>query len=227
MSKIRYASFSKCGVRANNEDYIQIIGSPDEGRYLFVICDGMGGHSFGETASQVVCSSICNYWINASFSDGVELTLRTAFQLASDALDAKADVLHKAEMGTTLVLAAIDNNELTIAYAGDSRAYLLRGDKVLYQTQDHVDHNVWGDYIDRSFFSYHREKADIEIHKFQLESGDRILLCSDGVCQFIAPDILTRRSMDDKSPEDVLDVILFLCEKFSKDNYSAILVYYE
>ena len=67
----------------------------------------------------------------------------------------------------------------------------------------------------------------MEIHHFELNGGDKILLCSDGVCQFIVPDILTRRSMDDKSPEDVIDVILFLCEKFSKDNYSAILVYYE
>ena len=153
--------------------------------------------------------------------------LQTAFKLASDALDAKADVLHKVEMGTTLVLAAIDGNKLTIAYAGDSRAYLLRGEEVIYQTQDNVDHSVWGDFIDRSFFSYQRDKADVEMHQFELEPGDRILLCTDGVCQFIAPDILTRRSMDDKSPEDVIDVILFLCEKFSKDNYSAILVYYE
>lgn len=227
MSKIRYASFSERGVRTNNEDYVQIVDDSDGGHYLFAVCDGMGGHSFGETASQVVCSTICDYWKQASFSDGVEPILRTAFQLASDALDAKADVLHKVEMGTTLVLAAIDGNQLTIAYAGDSRAYLLQNGDVTYQTEDHVDHNVWGDFIDRSFFSYQREKADVEMHQFELSTGDRILLCSDGVCQFIAPDILTRRSMDDKSPEDVIDVILFLCEKFSKDNYSAILVYYE
>lgn len=227
MNKIRYASFSECGVRTNNEDYIQIVSDPDRGRHIFALADGMGGHSFGETASQVVCSTICNFWKQASLSDGVEPVLQNAFRLASDALDAKADVLHKAEMGTTLVLAAIEANKLIIAYAGDSRAYLLRSEKVIYQTQDHVDHNVWGDFIDRSFFSYQREKADVEIHQFELESGDRILLCSDGVCQFIAPDILTRRSMDDKTPEEVLDVILFLCEKFSKDNYSAILVYYE
>ena len=70
------------------------------------------------------------------------------------------------------------------------------------------------------------DPIDIDIFDCNLDI-DEILLCSDGVCQFIAPDILTRRSMDDKSPEDVIDVILFLCEKFSKDNYSAILVYYE
>ena len=227
MSKVRYASFSECGVRTNNEDYIQIVGNPDDGRYLFVVCDGMGGHVMGELASQVVGSTICEYWEQASFDEGMEPVLNTAFKLASDALDAKADVLHKVEMGTTLVLAAIDGNKLTIAHAGDSKAYLLQHGEVAYQTKDHVEHSVWGDFINRSFFSYQREKADVEIHQFELNTGDRILLCSDGVCQFIAPDILTRRSMDDKSPEDVIDVILFLCEKFSKDNYSAILVYYE
>jgi len=227
MGKVRYASFSECGVRTNNEDYIQIVGNPDDGRYLFVVCDGMGGHAMGEVASQVVGSTICEYWEHASFDEGMEPVLNTAFKLASDALDAKADVLHKVEMGTTLVLAAIDGNKLTIAHAGDSRAYLLQHGEVAYQTKDHVEHSVWGDFIDRSFFSFQRDKADVEIHQFELELGDRILLCTDGVCQFIAPDILTRRSMDDKSPEDVIDVILFLCEKFSKDNYSAILVYYE
>ena len=117
---IRYASFSETGVRTNNEDFIQISCDPDDGRYLFVCCDGMGGHAMGEVASQVVGSTICEYWEQASFDDGVESVLQTAFKLASDALDAKADVLHKVEMGTTLVLAAIDGNHLTIAYAGDS-----------------------------------------------------------------------------------------------------------
>ena len=143
MGKMRYASFSETGERTNNEDYIQITGNPDDGRYLFVCCDGMGGHAMGEVASQVVGSTICEYWEQASFENGMKPVLQTAFKLASDALDAKADVLHKVEMGTTLVLAAIDGNKLTIAYAGDSRAYLLRGEEVIYQTQDHVDHSVW------------------------------------------------------------------------------------
>ena len=225
MGTVRYASFCECGIRNNNEDYCQVVVNPEIGRYLFVVCDGMGGHAMGEVASQVVCSTICEYWEKASFDKGVEPVLQNAFKLASDALDGKADVLHKVEMGTTLVLAAIDGNQLYIAHAGDSRAYLLQNEEVAYQTQDHIEHNVWGDFINRSFFSYQREKADVEIRQFELNPGDRILLCSDGVCQFIAPDILTRRSMDDKSPEDVIDVILFLCEKFSKDNYTAIFLF--
>lgn len=203
------------------------VANPEVGRYLFVVFDGMGGHAMGEVASQVVGSTICEYWEQASFEEGVEPILHTAFKLGSDALDAKADVLRKVEMGTTLVLAAIDGNRLYIAHSGDSRAYLLQNGEVAYQTQDHIEHSVWGDFINRSFFSYQREKAEVEIHQFELNPGDRILLCSDGVCQFIAPDILTRCSMDDKSPEDIIDVILFLCEKFCKDNYTAILVYCE
>ena len=227
MGKIRYASFSEAGVRRDNEDYCKVVTDPENDRYLFVVCDGMGGHAMGEVASQVVCEAICNYWQQSLFDNGIENVLKEAFKEASKALDAKADVLKHVEMGTTMVLAAIDGNHLTIAHAGDSRAYLLQNGKATFQSQDHVDHSVWGDFIDRSFFSYQRDKADVEMHQFELEPGDRILLCTDGVCQFIAPDILTRRSMDDKSPEDVIDVILFLCEKFSKDNYSAILVYYE
>lgn len=227
MSEIRYTTFTECGNRRNNEDYCQVVSDPVNGRYLFVVADGMGGHAMGEVASQMVCSSICDYWKEASFVNGVMPVLLSAFHKASEALDAKADALNKVEMGTTLVLAAINGKELTIAHAGDSRCYFLRPDiGVVYLTKDHVNHNVWGDFIDRSYFSYQREKADMEIHQFELEPGDRIFLCTDGVCQFIAPDILTRRSMDDKPPEDIVDVIKFLCEKFSTDNYSGILAYY-
>lgn len=227
MGTVKYASFCECGIRSNNEDYCQVVANPEVGRYLFVVCDGMGGHAMGEVASQVVCSTICEYWEQASFEEGVEPVLHTAFKLASDALDAKADVLHKVEMGTTLVLAAIDGNHLYIAHSGDSRAYLLQNGEVAYQTQDHIEHSVWGDFINRSFFSYQSSKAEVEIQHFELKQGDRIFLCTDGVSSYCDPSILTDRLVDDKSPEDIIDVILFLCEKFSKDNYTAILVYYE
>jgi len=229
MSKIRYASFSECGVRTNNEDYIQIVSDHDDGRYLFVCCDGMGGHSMGEVASQVVATTICEYWEQASFADGVEPVLQTAFRLASEALDTKADVLHKVEMGTTMVLAAIYNDKITMAHCGDSRCYLLRPNVgIVYRTEDHIEQSVWGNYINRSFFSYHRQNANVEIRQFDLQPGDRVLLCTDGVSSYVNPDILRDRLMDDKSPEEVADIVKFLCEKSnSPDNYSGILVFNE
>lgn len=229
MSKIRCASFSECGVRTNNEDYIQIVSDHDDGRYLFVCCDGMGGHSMGEVASQVVATTICEYWEQASFDDGLEPVLQTAFRLASEALDAKADVLHKVEMGTTMVLAAIYKDKITIAHCGDSRCYLLRPNVgIVYRTEDHIEQSVWGDYINRSFFSYHRQNADVEIRRFDLLPGDRVFLCTDGVSSYVNPDILRDRLMDDKSPEEMADIVKFLCEKSnSPDNYSGILVFNE
>ena len=228
MGQIRYTSFSECGVRRDNEDYCQAVANPNEERYLFVVCDGMGGHAMGEVASQVICTAICDYWRSSSNESDVETVLKEAFHMASEALDAKADVLHKVEMGTTMVLAAIYNDKITIAHCGDSRCYLLRPNVgVVYQTKDHVCHSVFGDFIDKSFFSYHACKAETEVKTFELQQGDRIFLCTDGVSSYCDPSILKERLMDEKTPEDVADVVQFLCEKFSKDNYTGILIYYE
>lgn len=186
----------------------------------------MGGHSMGEVASQVICTTICDCWMSASTESDIEMVLKEAFHKASEALDAKADVLNLVEMGTTMVLAAIVGNKIIVAHCGDSRCYLLRPDVgVVYQTKDHVCHSVFGDFIDKSFFSYHASKAEVEVQQFEMQQGDRVFLCTDGVSSYCDPIILQERLMDDKSPEDVADVIQFLCEKFSKDNYTGILIY--
>ena len=226
MGQISYTSFSECGTRRDNEDYCEVVANPGKDQYLFVVCDGMGGHAMGEVASQVVCTTICEYWESASTGSNFETVLKEAFQKASDALDAKADVLNHVEMGTTMVLAAIVGNQLTIAHCGDSRCYFLRPNVgVVCQTKDHVCHSVFGDFIDKSFFSYHASKAEVEIQRFDLHHGDRLFLCTDGVSSYCAPNILKERLMDDKTPEDIADVIKFLCERNSQDNYSGILVY--
>ena len=226
MGIIKYAAFSEAGVRRDNEDYCRVVEDSKNNRYLFVVCDGMGGHAMGEVASRVVCESICDYWQHASPEDEVENVLKSAFQEASKALDAKADVLNHVEMGTTMVLAAIHDDKLIIAHCGDSRCYLLRTNVgVVYQTQDHVNHSVFGDFIDKSFFSYQHEKANVDIRHFDLRRGDRVFLCTDGVSSYVDPYILTERLLDDKTPEELLDVIAFLCENGrSQDNYTGLLV---
>lgn len=59
--------------------------------------------------------------------------------------------------------------------------------------------------------------------QFDVQPGDRIFICSDGLYKCIAPNILKARLMDDKTPEDILDVFDFLCERSGDDNYTAIM----
>ena len=60
--KIYHGIFSECGPRRKNEDYIAIREMPKQGRSVFVLCDGMGGHHLGEVASKLVAEHICDYW---------------------------------------------------------------------------------------------------------------------------------------------------------------------
>ena len=124
-------------------------------------------------------------------------------------------------MGTTLVMASVENNTVTIAHCGDSRCYVLRNGEVIHQTADHS--RPGSEIVTRCFFSMNPEVAVPDITRIEVQKGDRIFLCTDGVYKAMAPQILTARLQDDKRLEDVVDVIKFMCEKFSTDNYSGIL----
>lgn len=52
--EIRYTIISKTGRRHDNEDAFKVIDMPESNRFMGIVCDGMGGHSFGETASETI-----------------------------------------------------------------------------------------------------------------------------------------------------------------------------
>lgn len=178
----------------------------------------------GDVAAQTVCEAIASYWKSNLQETDCETKVKAACRAASMAMDKRADKLGRVEMGSTLVLASIEGNNVTIAHCGDSRCYLLRGGGMVYQTKDHVGLSFGWEVVNKCFFSYRPEIVQPDIEQFELQPGDRIFLCSDGVYKAIAPEILTARLMDEKPLEDVADVIKFLCEKNSDDNYTGILV---
>ncbi len=222
--QIKYITFTEKGIRRYNQDVFKVIVSTDQSKALFVVCDGMGGHAMGDVASKTVCDAIASYWENNHNARDCKSKVIAACKAASSAMDERADKLNRVEMGTTLVLASIEGNKMTIAHCGDSRCYLLRGDEVVYRTEDHVGFNSGLEVVTKCFFSYRPDIVQPDIKHFELQSGDRIFLCSDGVYKSAAPEILAARLMDDKPLEDVVDVIKFLCEKFSDDNYTGVLV---
>lgn len=232
--KIEYATISKQGRRSNNEDAFRVLDQQAEAWWMGVVCDGMGGHAMGEVASEAVVKSICSYWETHTCRKDSEAKVQSAVLQANDAIRKKSEQF-RCQMGTTMVMASIVDDMITIVHIGDSRCYLLRKnhfdyedinntakDHVVYQTIDHVDNSYGGERVARCFFTDHPEVAVPEVAQFELQPDDRILICSDGVYKSIYPHILKDRMLDDKSAAEIVDVVDSLCEKNGDDNYTAI-----
>lgn len=232
--KISYATISKTGRRPKNEDSFKVIETPDVGRWMSIVCDGMGGHVMGEVASCTVVNAISRYWTKHIDKPDSKEKVAKARISASSALDDKAIDNGFARMGTTMVMASIEGNKVTIAHIGDSRCYVLRQDHsdkektsedhVVYQTKDHVRNDYGWEMVARCFFSFKPETAVPDIVQFELLPGDRIFLCSDGVYKCIDPKVLNVLLLQDKTPEEVVNEIDMLCQKQANDNYTAIMV---
>lgn len=221
--KIEYSSFCETGRRRENQDYIQVFVDQEKDRAAFILCDGMGGHAHGGLAARIVAASLARDVQQNPPAD--EDAINVMISRASWALDTMAEVYGGAKMGTTMVMAYIDGDDITVIHCGDSRCYAYDSEgNAKHVTADHNSGDYVGSPITRCFFAGHPDKAEPDVKTFKISPGDRVLLCSDGVYPCMAPDILRDRMMDDKPLEAIMDTFKFMCEKFSEDNYSAILV---
>ncbi|MDD6141340.1 MAG: protein phosphatase 2C domain-containing protein [Bacteroidales bacterium] len=222
--RMHSASFSGIGKRRNNEDAFRIVNSDDNNRCLAVVCDGLGGHAMGEVASLTVADAIVDFWNAHASEPDSEAKVADAVAYAMAALDEKAASLNVSETGTTMVMASVVADTVTIAHVGDSRCYFMRRGELLYCTQDHVRRDFGWEVISRCFFSGHGDRCVADVLQYKLEPGDRLLLCSDGLYKSMAPDILMARMMDEKPLGDILDVFDFMCQKYGNDNYTGVLI---
>lgn len=194
--------------RDHNEDYFGIyLPEPEtdasERGTILVVADGMGGYAAGEVASRTAVETV----IDAYYRDGspeVEQALTNALALANEAviLEAKKDS-ERSGMGTTMAVAVVRSAELAVANVGDSRVYLIRGGQVNQLTRDHswvaellavgkitpeeARRHPMRNVVTRSLGG--RDRVDVETYpRSYLQSGDIVLLCSDGLWGMIAPD---------------------------------------
>ena len=197
---------------------------PEHNRSLFVLCDGLGGHDMGGVAAETVCNALCEYWMEHAMDTDSEEKVREACAVAWRALHERSVRVRPVEMGTTLVMASVEGDRLTIANCGDSRCYLFRKGKLLYQTTDHVGQRNGWEVVTRCFFSQREDVAIPDIASFTLQTGDRIFLCSDGVYKFVPEYDILDCAQNERSLEHVETTIRRVCEELSKDNYSGIFV---
>lgn len=199
-----------------------VVSHPEQSSWMGIICDGMGGHASGEVASKTVAESITRYWDkHLSYKDD-KIKASKACHNAFRTFNQKSRHI---EMGTTMVMASIQENVLTIVHVGDSRCYLLRKEEgCIFQTIDHTSVSDGWEFIYKSFFTDCPEAVKPDIHQEKLQEGDKILLCSDGVYKFMTPEEWIDDLITEASPEEIIQMLDNTLEKNGHDNYSAIIM---
>jgi PPM family protein phosphatase len=195
--------------RENNEDALDVKVFPD--LTVCIVADGMGGQAAGEIASkkavEIIPRELRKNLTPQLNTDAVKIATRKAIVQANEEIMAMG-ALDKdmKNMGTTVVMALWrKGNEVFIAGVGDSRAYLIRKGKIQQLT---VDHSLAQALVEAKTIS----AAEAKDHRFrnvlwkylgskevgegpevtimQVEAGDRVLLCSDGLSGVVPDDQL-------------------------------------
>ena len=231
------------GQRENNEDNIYPAkGSATASDSLLIVCDGVGGAARGEVASRLAADSFADYFkTNPPQAATDKAYWDAAFAYTQTAFDnyIKTNPMSKG-MGTTLTLLHLHEEGATLVHIGDSRIYHVRGEEILFETEDHalvaqlvkqgiitpeeaVDHprrNVITRAIQGNAYP-----SKIDVHSVtDIQAGDYFFLCSDGILESITNENLTTILSLDLSNEEKMGQIQKKCAAGSRDNFSAYLV---
>jgi serine/threonine protein phosphatase PrpC len=163
---------------------------------VFIVADGMGGMAGGATAARIAVERTDAYLASVSSKADPQEALRHAASLAHDEILRAAASGGPARMGATVVLALVQDSQVIVGHAGDSRAYLFRDGRLSRLTRDHslvqkmVDHQMLTEEEARTHPDSHVVTRALGVGSaFELEvsdalpvgEGDAILLCSDGL----------------------------------------------
>ncbi len=235
--------------RPVNEDTIRNfpdVAYEEKGGRLFIVADGVGGESFGEVASKLGADTASEafYEFMAENPQSMpEQGLLHALKEANKAVHAAAwERLAAGHMATTLVCAVLRKNELSVAWVGDSRAYILRsGSHTLEQIS--FDHSFVGDRVragvmtpeeaavhprrnvlTRSIGGRPEVEADVVVGK--VKPGDILLLCSDGLTRHLNDDEIAKYLLTTTKSQFVADHLIKKAnERGGMDNISVVVVY--
>ena len=242
-------SIGKCSLlgnyRENNEDSVDVKQFPD--MTVCLVADGMGGQAAGEVASkravEIVPRELKKHLGPTISSDDTKAVVRRAVVQANvEIMDMAALDRELKNMGTTIVLTLWrkGSSHMYVAGMGDSRVYLIRGNKVEQLT---VDHSIAQALVEAKTIS----AAEARVHRYRnvlwkylgsaevgegpkvdvvpLQAGDRFVLCTDGLSGVVSDEELLEFSKGKENVQECADGLGQLAlDKGSRDNVSCVVV---
>ena len=234
--------------RQHNEDSFLV----EDNARLFLVADGMGGHAAGEIASRIAVDSISEFILHTKEDDGTwphaydEHLKRTTNRLLAAVRMANTRVLEAMRkdarlrgMGTTVVACMADNETMSFAHVGDSRAYLIRANRLSRITNDHswVFEQVQAGMLTEAEAEKHPLRNVItralggalqvtpDASEIEIQKGDVYLLCSDGLTGMVPEDEILRTVTENEDLEVACQRLIEKAnERGGLDNVTAILV---
>ncbi len=236
-SAVRGAGRSESGqVRAVNQDSYYVGRVPHRG-FLAVVADGMGGHKAGEVASRKAVDVLRSELERSRAHPPVALARAAQAANAEIYGYALAHPEHRG-MGTTLTAVYLDDQVALVGHVGDSRAYLVRDGGIRQLTADHswvadrvrqglltadeARRHRWRNVITNALGATETFRLDV-LH-FEARTGDRLLLCSDGVSMLLSEATMLEL-VASLAPDEAADALLAAAnDRGSPDNVTAVVV---
>jgi serine/threonine protein phosphatase PrpC len=224
------------------------IAAGGEWAYLFMVADGMGGHRGGGVASVQAVAEVkrvlMDFLPRAATSrivPGLEMLeeLRTAMEQANRRLLAEmGERPDLVGMGTTLTLALCASNRLYVAHVGDSRCYLFRQGRLEQLTNDHnlvaemvrqgaltdeeAVRHPWRNVV-TNILGGNQTPTEVELRSRDLEPGDALLLCTDGLEKVVGDDEIAAVLSEERRPKEGCERLIQMAdERGAPDNVTVI-----
>ncbi len=220
-------------VRAHNED--SVLSMPEVG--LWVVADGMGGHSAGDVASQTIVAAEAEVGQPDSVAD-LQARFLERLDLAHDRIRTYSQSHGGSTVGSTVVALLCCGEHFACIWAGDSRVYRLRDGKLLQLTTDHTEAQellrrgiltaeqaqTWPrrNVITRAIGVFDEPNPDQITGK--IVAGDTYLLCSDGLTEHVTNSEIAFHMAHDASQACCEALVNLTLERGARDNVSVIVV---
>lgn len=237
-----YFTLSKAGDRDINEDAACVFETGD--KKVFILADGLGGHGYGEIASQTTASLAKEYIVKNNDLKKENL-LKHVFAEANKKLkEMQREAGNSSFFKTTLVILIIDDKECAWGHIGDSRLYHFEGRDLVERTMDHSVPQmlVNAGKISEKQIRHHEDRSKLlKVLGAQEENSSpfivdsqpigaktAFLLCSDGFWEYIderrMKKCISRANSAQEWIEEMEKTVLKNGKKYNMDNYSAIAV---